>query len=217
MQTLDLSTEAPALQEMVNGLTIELPGGSHELLSGTRLIPRPWSGGSHEFGEFADASADAIVALGPIEGVTDWVTEIAEWRRVLREGGQVGLLGHSADDGAGVVAMLQCLGGFADATATSAGGGAWLVTATRSATAEIRQPLAAIGRRLRAGPLDANQRAELLYGLGTLLVDNGERELGHRCFDRLVEHCRDSKDARLSLDEDAEAALGEWAQALPTA
>ncbi len=213
MMPMDFSREVAALTPYLRGNAFELPGVDHRLLPGTRMLARCASRGTHDFDAIEDGGADAIVSLwGPLP-VADWVEEVAQWRRVLAPGGTVALVAQRAADANGVRVLLDCLGGFECALRSVSADGGWLLTATRSAVAEVRAPLTALGSRLAARAAEDDvARAELYLQLGAILLQADDPDLARACFASLVALDPNSAQGILGLGM-CDGAQGQWRQA----
>lgn len=188
MSHTDWSREIAALSPYVAGNTVELiTGAGQGMLAGATAVHHREPDGNGDWSAWADASVDAVVAVGISPHSADPVTELLQWRRVLREGGDLALIIAQPHPPAWLTSLLTHVGGFDAVTQREIRSGAtWLVAAQRSAIAEVRYPLGTIGPRIAAlAATNEAVRAELYFHLGTILLQAGDAGLAAHCFSSL--------------------------------
>ncbi len=134
---------------------------------------------------WGDASVDSVVALSGLDEARDPIQTLRAWRRVLKEDGSL-VLGHvSAAGGLSpsfVLSIVQSVGGF-----ECVAEGSTPLVLVRRRVAEIRVPLAVLGPALAAAASDSvSCRIELLFQMGTVLLQCGESGLARNCFEQVL-------------------------------
>jgi len=215
MSRSDWSREIAALTPFVKGTAIELGGPLPGLIPGAVALPRSHAHGMHNWSHLADGSVDVIVSLGTPDVVADPVSEIQQWRRVLREGGTLALIPGRLGPPLWLISLLNYLGGFEITGARSIRPKAtWLVVAERKGVAEIRSPLGTLGPRLaELASHSPTALAELYFQVGTILLQAGDPELAGRCFSTLLDLEGGSANGLLGLGM-CHASRDRWTDAL---
>ena len=179
--TLPPTSAAFEMTSFVRGVTLVCGDADTPLPPGAASI-------SHDPGAvsaWGDASVDSVVALAGLDEARDPIQTLRAWRRVLKEDGSL-VLGHvGATRGLSpsfVLSLVQAVGGFE----CVAEGGSPLVLVRRR-VAEIRVPLAVLGPALAAAASDSvSCRIELLFQIGTVLLQCGEAGLARACFEQVL-------------------------------
>ncbi|MCC6672113.1 MAG: tetratricopeptide repeat protein [Planctomycetes bacterium] len=225
MSPFPSETELAALRPFCQGKTLELGAGGAGVLPGTVLIDRDNPSQCYESLPSCDeASVDAIVSAFGFGHSADPIRCLREWRRVLRDGGQVALLLPDAQEPAGqgnrytpvfVSQLFALAGGYQVAECREVvPNRSWLIRAVRGTVPEVRMPLGSVG----GGAADAatrspEARAELYFQIGTMLLRAGDPTLAEACFRAVLGLEPDNAEACFGLGM-AHAARQEWGLAL---
>ncbi|MCA8941962.1 MAG: methyltransferase domain-containing protein, partial [Planctomycetes bacterium] len=199
MTSLDRQLAHEALTPYLLGTTLQLGQAPEDAIEGATWVDCRNGLSPDTFSRFADASFDSIVAAFAVEWVDDAVHMLGEWRRLLAEGGKLAVVlgGQGAQSEAphhytadAWQNLLRAVGGFELVRlAELDDGNGWLVVAERHVTLDLRNLLGSHGAALadaaRRGP---EQRAELCFQFGTILLRVGELDPAVSCFESMLEH-----------------------------
>lgn len=149
----------------------------------------------------ADGSADVVLGLHALERARDPAGCLREWRRVLKEDGQLVLVLRSPSaprlpdqrqsfTPGYLVALLNLVGGFHVEQLTEIEPGVnYQMRARRQLVAEVRMPLGSVALQVaRSANTAKAARAEMLFQFGSLLLQTDEAALAEQCFRRAMDH-----------------------------
>jgi hypothetical protein len=208
------ASASPPCSELVRGVALACGEEAAELAGVVPITADPGA-----VSRFGDASVDCIVATAGLDDAADPVQTLRAWRRVLAPGGTLALV-FRPESGAGrrlargfLDTLVQLVGGFECVARATPSGTPALVLARRP-VAEVREPLAVLGPLLAAAANGAEEcRVELLFQLGTVLLQCGEAAAAGACFERMLVHELHSPEGRFGLGM-AHACAQRWREAL---
>lgn len=196
MTAKDYSRERAALSSFVNGNTLALGSLTAGQIQGATLVPGVYD----ELVAYPENSVLAIVSLFGLETVGDLWKCLAEWRRVLADGGTLALV--CAESGYtdpaspawrqtftsnGIVRLLRLAGFELSRHEVVTPGSSFLVAAKKTALARVRGTLGTFGPELAVAACESEAcRGELYFHFGTILLQSGDPVLAERCFKSML-------------------------------
>jgi hypothetical protein len=198
------------LAGFVSGVTLEL--GALAAMPGARLVELD-ARGAYALDGHREQSVDSIISRGGLEHALDTLGTLAGCRRILRDGGRLALvIADGADPNTWsdaphaftidtLTRTLATVGGFEVVRAAElAGEGASLVVAERRACLDVRSVFGMHAQALAdAAQRRPEQRAELLFQIGTILLRAGDGSIARRCYEALHELAPDHADCAFGL------------------
>lgn len=171
--------------------------------------------------DLADQSLDTVLSLHALASCQDPVARLREWRRVLREGGQLVLLSR-AQPAAGeahmapqlLVTLLNSIGGFQITRIDEPEAGSYCLAAERQLVAGVRMPLGSIGPEVAGLARGDNAaRAEFYFQFGAMLLQCQDAPLAETCFRRSLQLDARSSECLFGLGM-AHGMQGGWDEAV---
>lgn len=200
MASHDANSAREAVADYVTGESLEFGSASAGTFSGARLIDRDAGQSYEDLSGIESDSIDSIVAVWSVEHALDLFGAVTEWRRVLKDNGKLAVVirdgtnpsswGHAPHSFTADTwqTLLRQVGGFAvTRVAEIADGGGWLIVAEHKTVLELRNILGVQGATLADAALrNQENRAELCFQLGTILLRAGESTASIACFHSML-------------------------------